>query len=59
MMHELLTIGNNRVSLAEVPNVPQELREVVMSAEHDDFYAQVGLGGGGEGRFGVMGGGWI
>ncbi|XP_043232259.1 vacuolar protein sorting-associated protein 45-like [Amphibalanus amphitrite] len=40
MVHELLTINNNRVSLAEVPNVPPELKEVVMSAEHDEFYAQ-------------------
>ncbi|XP_037082861.1 vacuolar protein sorting-associated protein 45-like [Pollicipes pollicipes] len=40
MMHELLTISNNRVNLSEVPNVPPELKEVVMSAEQDTFYAE-------------------
>ena len=43
MVHELMTINNNRVNLAEVPNVPPELKEVIMSAEHDEFYAQVRL----------------
>lgn len=43
MVHELLTIYNNRVNLSNVPGVPKELKEVVLSAEHDEFYAKVGL----------------
>ncbi|CAG0902418.1 unnamed protein product [Darwinula stevensoni] len=39
MVHELLTIRNNRVSLADVPGISKELQEVVLSAEHDEFYA--------------------
>ena len=41
MIHELLTITNNRVNLSKVPGVPKDMQEVVMSAEHDDFYANV------------------
>lgn len=41
MVHELLTITNNRVSLATVPGVSQELKEVVLSTESDEFYAEV------------------
>lgn len=40
MVHQLLTIKNNRVDLSSVPGVPSELREVVLSAEQDEFYAQ-------------------
>jgi len=39
MVHELLTLFNNRVSLEHVPNVIPELREVVLSPETDEFYA--------------------
>ena len=39
MVHELLGIGNNRVSLASVPGVAKELQEIVLSPEHDEFYA--------------------
>ncbi|XP_030760870.1 vacuolar protein sorting-associated protein 45 [Sitophilus oryzae] len=38
MVHELLTINNNRVSLSGTPGVSKELSEVVLSAEQDDFY---------------------
>ncbi|KAK3733646.1 hypothetical protein QZH41_013329, partial [Actinostola sp. cb2023] len=38
MVHELLTIKNNRVDLSRSPGVARELQEVVMSAEHDEFY---------------------
>jgi len=41
MVHELLTINNNRVNLSHVKGISKELREVVLSAEHDDFYANV------------------
>ncbi|OTF75544.1 vacuolar protein sorting-associated protein-like protein [Euroglyphus maynei] len=38
MLHELLTIANNRVSLANVPGVAKELKEIVLSQEQDEFY---------------------
>ena len=41
MVHELIGIQNNRVSLGAVSGVPKDLQEVVLSAEHDEFYAQV------------------
>lgn len=40
MVHELLTINNNRVNLSNVPGVSKELQEVVLSAEQDKFYAE-------------------
>lgn len=40
MVHELLTINNNRVDLSSIPGVPKELSEVVLSAEQDSFYAK-------------------
>ncbi|CAG2114366.1 unnamed protein product [Medioppia subpectinata] len=36
-LHELLTINNNRINLADVPGV-KDMKEVVLSQEHDDFY---------------------
>ena len=39
MVHELIGIGNNRVSLANVPGLSKELQEIVLSPEHDEFYA--------------------
>ncbi|XP_035226840.1 vacuolar protein sorting-associated protein 45-like, partial [Stegodyphus dumicola] len=39
MVHELLTINNNRVNLANVPGISKELKEVVLSSDHDEFYA--------------------
>lgn len=41
MVHELLTIDNNRVSLAGVQDAPKDLKEVVLSSEQDEFYAKV------------------
>jgi len=41
MVHELIGIKNNRVSLTQVPGITKELEEVVMSAEYDEFYANV------------------
>lgn len=37
MVHEFLTINNNRVCL---PN-NQDMKEVVLSAEQDEFYSNV------------------
>lgn len=42
MVHELLTIKNNRVSLVGVPGAPKDLSEVLLSAEQDEFYTSVG-----------------
>lgn len=39
MVHELLSINNNRVNLSNVPGISKELTEVVLSAEQDLFYA--------------------
>lgn len=39
MVHELLTINNNRVNLSNIPGISKELSEVVLSAEQDSFYA--------------------
>lgn len=40
MVHELLTINNNRVNLSNVPGISKDLSEVVLSAEQDAFYAK-------------------
>ncbi|XP_056643898.1 vacuolar protein sorting-associated protein 45 [Diorhabda sublineata] len=40
MVHELLTINNNRVNLSNIPGVAKELTEVVLSVEQDTFYAK-------------------
>ncbi|XP_073989668.1 vacuolar protein sorting 45 isoform X2 [Rhodnius prolixus] len=39
MVHELLTISNNRVNLSRIPGISKDLSEVVLSSEHDEFYA--------------------
>ena len=41
MVHELLGINNNRINLGNVPGISKDLQEVVLSAEHDEFYANV------------------
>ncbi|KAF2841735.1 Sec1-like protein [Patellaria atrata CBS 101060] len=38
MVHELLEIKNGRVSLADVPDVRQELKEIVLSQDQDPFF---------------------
>lgn len=43
MVHELLTITNNRVNLSHIPGISKELQEVVLSSEHDEFYADVSV----------------
>ena len=40
MVHELIGIHNNRVNLSSVPNTTDELKEVVLSAEQDEFYTK-------------------
>jgi vacuolar protein sorting-associated protein 45 len=39
MVHELLTITNNRVNLSQIQGISKDLKEVVLSAEQDEFYA--------------------
>lgn len=41
MVHELLTINNNRVDLSAVDGAPIDMKEVVLSTEQDEFYANV------------------
>ena len=40
MIHELLTIKNNRVDL-KLAHLPPESREVVLSADEDAFFNQI------------------
>lgn len=46
MVHELLGLNNNRIDLSRVPGISKDLREVVLSADNDEFYANVSPGGG-------------
>uniref|UniRef100_A0AAR2K5A2 Vacuolar protein sorting-associated protein 45 n=1 Tax=Pygocentrus nattereri TaxID=42514 RepID=A0AAR2K5A2_PYGNA len=39
MVHELLCLNNNRIDLSRVPGINKDLKEVVLSAENDEFYA--------------------
>lgn len=41
MVHELLTINNNRVDLTGIDGAPKDMKEVVLSTEQDEFYANV------------------
>lgn len=38
MVHELIGLENNRVSLEKAPGVPEDLRNVVLDASLDDFF---------------------
>ncbi|XP_065060122.1 vacuolar protein sorting-associated protein 45-like isoform X2 [Rhopilema esculentum] len=38
MVHERLGIKNNRIDLSRVPGISKDLKEVVLSAEHDEVY---------------------
>lgn len=38
MVHELLGIRSNIVSLKNVPGISKELEEIILSAEYDEFY---------------------
>lgn len=40
MVHELLTITKNKVDLSEVADIPKDMKEVVLSPEHDTFYKE-------------------
>ncbi|XP_055013246.1 vacuolar protein sorting-associated protein 45 [Boleophthalmus pectinirostris] len=39
MVHELLGLNNNRIDLSRVPGVSKDLKEVVLCADNDEFYA--------------------
>lgn len=41
MVHELLTINNNRVDLTGIDGAPKDMKEVVLSTEQDEFYSNV------------------
>lgn len=40
MLHELLTIENNRLNLSKTPHIKQELQELVMSPAQDQFFEE-------------------
>ncbi|KAK6098847.1 hypothetical protein BDEG_21289 [Batrachochytrium dendrobatidis JEL423] len=40
LVHELLGITNGRVDLTDVPDIRPEMREIVLSQEHDPFYSK-------------------
>lgn len=40
MMHQILEMHNNRMDLSNVPNIREELKQVVVSSTQDDFYRQ-------------------
>ena len=39
MVHQLIGINNNQVSLARVPGVKKDLQEIMLNASQDEFYA--------------------
>ena len=39
MVHQLIGINNNRVSLAGIPGVKKDLQEIMLNASQDEFYA--------------------
>lgn len=42
MIHEILGINNNRVDLkSKRENIPEDLKEVVISCEDDKFFSQI------------------
>lgn len=40
MVHEMLGIDNNRVDMANVPDVSEEQKQIVLSADQDSFFAK-------------------
>ena len=40
MVHELLSIRNNRVDLSATAGIPKEFKELVLSGDQDEFYAE-------------------
>ena len=41
MVHELLGIRNNRVDLKHLPHLTDEMKEVVLSCDDDEFFRQI------------------
>jgi vacuolar protein sorting-associated protein 45 len=41
MIHELLGIRNNRVDLKHLPHLTDEMKEVVLSCDDDEFFKQI------------------
>jgi len=40
MLHQILNMHNNRMDLSHVPNIREELKQVVVSSTQDDFYKE-------------------
>jgi vacuolar protein sorting-associated protein 45 len=41
MIHEILNIKNNRVDLKHIDNLEEEMKEVVLSIDDDQFYRTI------------------
>jgi vacuolar protein sorting-associated protein 45 len=41
MIHEHLGMHNNRVDLKHLPNLSDEMKEVVLSCEDDEFFRKI------------------
>ena len=41
MIHELLGISRNQVDLKHVQNLSEEMKEVTISSENDEFYSKI------------------
>ena len=41
MIHELIGLKNNRVDLKHLPHLSDEMKEVVLSCEDDEFFRQI------------------
>merc|ERR1711920_854089 len=40
MLHELLSMDNNRIDMSRVPGIRAELKEIVMSTTQDQFFEE-------------------
>lgn len=41
MIHEILSIKNNRVDLKHIENLEEDMKEVVLSPDDDQFYRTI------------------
>ena len=41
MIHEILEIKNNRVDLKHLAHLEEEMKEVVLSSDDDEFFKQI------------------
>lgn len=41
MIHELIGLNQNRVDLKHLGHLPDEMKEVVLSCDEDEFFRQI------------------